>query len=646
MNKTISCKGLCAHLKAGTYCGIGVGFIFAFLESVYLLFSVGNFLVDMLFFGQAVLIYGIAGGLGGFMASALLYGLIFRKTILTGNRIVAVYTSFFIGTGIFAELFFYLMDIYPFGGPNKWSLRTLSLVAAAGLLSAVVARVVYRALGKILRRTDWRIFRKWPGLSGVVTLLAVFLLGFSIFGVLRMLEDKEERKIIAAKKAVLSGPFPNVIIILVDALRPDHLSCNGYFLPTSPNIDAMAAGGVLFKSALAASSWSLPTHASLFTGLYPSSHGAYSFFSVLGDEIPTLAGILSENGYYALSLYDNPLLKIAGLNKGFDLAAGVVIDRRVSFTLMRIYQKFVKKDSPANQILELAGKWVEHSARLEVPCFIFMNLFDVHAPYTPKEPYFSEFTKSVNIDQVNMPLIRKLNSVSVKIKDKLDVLSELTETDRSYLLRLYDSNISYEDKLMGNLLRLLKNTGRYDNTLVIVTADHGEYLGEHHCLGHFVKKMYNPGLKIPLIINFPEKVKPGIREGYVSQVDIFPTVLSLIGLKNRIPPEVQGVDLFSEKESRDVIAEFWDDNGNEFTRAIISDNMKLIVDEHEHNQLYDLERDPGEENNLVSVFPGKAEQLRENLKARLGSFIKHESKISERNRTERNKLLESLSYIN
>lgn len=646
MSNGVSSKAVLTHLRAGTVGGISTGFILAFFESVYLLFSIGNFLVDLPFFLKAVLIYGLAGGVLGFLASAVFYLLFFRKTVWAESRTVAFYASFFMGAGIFGELFLYLMDIYPFGGPNKWSLKTLSLVAAALLVSFIVVLGVNYLLRVIFTGSPFKLFSRRVKIYRELLLFIVFLVCFSIFMALKGVDFELEKNVIASKSKAVKQDETNLIIILVDALRPDHLSCHGYFLPTSPNIDTLTANGFSFRSALATSTWSIPTHASLFTGLYPSSHGAYSLFSVLGEEVPTMAEVLSKNGYYTLSLYDNPLLgKISGLDRGFDVALGVENEQKVSLTLIRIYKKFLKKESLTDDIFRLTCRWIDHCAELNLPYFVFMNLFDVHAPYSPKEPYFSEFLKSARIDQVNIPLVRRFTYQIKSMREKLDLLAELSDADLSYLLRMYDSNIRYEDEQIGELIGTLEGKNQLGNTLIIVTADHGEFLGEHQYIGHLVNRLYNPGLRIPLVFWLPEKMEPEVEDAPVSQVDIFPTVLSLLGLEDQTPAGIQGVDLFSDEKPQYVLAEFFDDVKNKFSRAIVSPGRKLIVNVDGGLELYDLDKDPGENDNLAATHPEKAAELRDTIKRKVASFERFEPRIEKKGKRELKRVLRSLSYL-
>lgn len=639
-------KKLYSHLKLGLYSGLSVGFILAYIESIYLLFKVGSFLVDLDFFIKAVLIYGMAGALAGLFLSLLFYIIFLKKVNWSKNNIFAFYFSFFLGTGIFAEIFVYLTDIIPFGGANKWSFKTLILLAIGAIFSGLLIIITNRLFRKILSG-QWidRVSQKmrFPGTIMILILIIVSFLTFMLF---KHSQHSREKKEFKAKQTIAVQKTPNVIIILVDALRPDHLSCYGYSLPTSPNIDKLADQGVLFNSVLATSNWSIPTHASLFTGTYPSCHGAYSLFSILGEDIPTLSEILTKKGYYTINLYNNPLLgKSGGLGRGFELGLGIENEHKVSLTLIRLYEKIFTEDSLTDDIFHMSQKLINQAHEYRVPYFLFLNLLDVHGPYRPKEPYFSQFLKSVKIDQVDVPLVNKFRyHIKSKVK-QFKLLLKLKESDFAYLFRMYDSNIRFVDEEIGKFIKSLRNKGQLDNTLILVTADHGEYLGEHGIIGHVIQKMYNPALKIPLVFWFPEKLKPEIRSEYISQVDIFPSILGLLKLENQIPKQIQGINLFSEKRSTDIIAEFWDDNLNRFSRTIIFQELKLIINSNGKIELFNLKEDPYENNNLANIIPQKVEEFTLKLNQVIRSFKSHESKISKKMRKKHLNILKGLGYI-
>ncbi len=629
-----------SNLISALYSGILVGLILSYFESLYLLFVVGNFLIDIPSFAEAVLAYSVLGGLFGILASFIFYFLIRKKIERQQENLTSFYFSLYIGIGFFLEIFIYLTDIYPYGGTNKGSLKTLSLIAIAGFLCLVLMPIIYHVQKRV--RIRFRSNTAFWRFS--FSLISIFI--FLSFLGLEQVNILIEKNKIQTKKTVSRKNLPNITLILVDALRPDHLTCYGYPLSTSPQIDSLASQGILFKSVLATSNWSVPTHASLFTGLYPSSHGAYSLFSVLDDHIPTLAEILSKNSYYTLSLYGNLLLdEVSGMNRGFDMALGVELDRRTSYTLERIYAKFLKKTPLSEEIVKIAQKWIDHCVTLNLPSFVFINLFEVHAPYSPKEPYFSDLLTTIATDKVNLDLVNQFGYLPSSRKEKLEMLSQFSRSDLEYLARMYDSNIKYTDILIGKLIKNQKVKGRFTNTLNIITADHGEFLGEHGFIGHLTPKLYNPGLKIPLIMIYPEKLIPRALDRFVSQVDIFPTVLTLLGMKSQIPRVIQGSNLFSKEESGDAIAEFWDDANEKFTRAIISKEYKLIVHDDQNCELYNLGRDPEESDNLAEEMPMKANEMREKLNVRINSFKQFRKKIDNRKIKQLKELLKSLSYI-
>jgi choline-sulfatase len=190
-----------------------------------------------------------------------------------------------------------------------------------------------------------------------------------------------------------------------------------------------------------------------------------------------------------------------------------------------------------------------------------------------------------------------------------------------------------------------KSRGQFSNTLNIITADHGEFLGEHGFIGHLTPKLYNPGLMIPLIISYPEKLSPEIRDDAVSQVDILPTVVALLGLKNQIPQGIHGRDLFSEKERKDPLSEFWDDAHESFTRAIISRGHKLIVHDDQSLELYHLDSDPGEKIDLAREKEVLAKDMLRSMEEEIATFRKFRIKVDNRKRKQLEELLKSLSYI-
>ena len=433
----------------------------------------------------------------------------------------------------------------------------------------------------------------------------------------------------------------------MDALRPDHLSAYGYPLPTSPSIDRLAREGVLFRHCYATSTWTVPTHASLFTGLFPSSHGAYSLYSPMDPAIPTLAQILAGKGFHTGSFFDNPLLGSRyGLSRGFHTALGVDNAHKVSLTLLRIWDRLRGQRSMSRNILLVADKWIERARSVDQPFFLFVNLLDAHLPYRPQKPYINEFLHSLPTENVNSELTRKFISAGVISKKKADALfSRLTAADWRWLARFYDSNIRAIDDQIGLFLKRLKSKGLMENTLVIITADHGELLGENGFGGHYQLSMHQAELHIPLIFWFPERLPVAEIRQPVSQVDIFPTILRLAGFPEAIPRTTQGGDLFAPSPGREVLAEFWDENRKHFNRAFYSGDFKLLLLASGKQELYDVKNDHQEEKDLALLRPDILKSLTSCLDDRLRAMPLRKTGVDERKKKEMEKQLKSPGYL-
>jgi arylsulfatase A-like enzyme len=406
---------------------------------------------------------------------------------------------------------------------------------------------------------------------------------------------------------------PNIILITLDTTRADHLSAYGYEKWTSPNFDRLAREGVFFRQAYSTAPWTLPAHASLFAGLYPASHGAHWTESESGidlgrlpEAVVTLAEILSEAGYATVGI-------IAGggcssdfaLDQGFqeynDLLVRFFHEVFESFGLLRWLDERVSLKGRlsalhiylqrrADQITRLASRWVERNYRGD-PFFMFLNYFDPHAPYEPPPRYLEPFKEGV----LNEP------------------------GERSPLLSLYDGEIAHMDAFVGKFFLRLRKLGLYDESLIIVTGDHGEFFGEHDHWSH-MHELYEEVVKVPLIIKYPSSQgRRGVVDHRVSLVDIVPTVLRELGLE--VPAAVQGIDLHDT--GREVVAEVYrhkhQEGGyaqREYARglkALYRDSFKYIRDVDGASELYDLSRDPQEQSNVVHLERGLANALEDEL---------------------------------
>src|SRR6266852_5078371 len=383
----------------------------------------------------------------------------------------------------------------------------------------------------------------------------------------------------SASTAFAAGnPAPNVVVITIDTLRPDHLGCYGYKQIRTPNIDALAADGVRFERAYTAVPVTLPSHTVIFTGTYPIYSGMHDFAAnKLNPAQPTLASVLKEHGYVTGAVVASAVLDSRfGLNRGFDFYYD-------HFDFNRLQESNLEEmERPGNLVADVTLDWLGKNYSKKF--FVWMHLYDPHYPYRPPAPYAAEY------------------------KD-----------------RPYDGEIAFADAQVGRLIRFLKSKGLYANTLIILSGDHGESLGEHgeKTHGFFI---YNATLHVPFLIHLPGAASPRVVPDLVSLADMMPTVLQT--LKVNIPSQVQGRNLLplirtkEHDDARSLYAETFlprlHFNWSEL-RGVETTNYHFI--DAPKPELYDLAKDPGETQNLFAEKKAVGEEMR----ARLAALIRQYS---------------------
>ncbi len=406
---------------------------------------------------------------------------------------------------------------------------------------------------------------------------------------------------------------PNVILIVVDTLRADHLGCYGYHRPTSPNIDAMVKESILFRHAITQAPWTLPSITSLMTSLYPSVHKLhfppksveYSASS-LDEARTTLAEYLREEGYktgafvgagghvssrfhgQGFDFYDD---EIAYSTRYNHLILLNIIGRIFGFYSSRL----------ADTTTEQVQYWLSRNKHL--PFFLFIHYWDPHDPYGSPEPFTTRYDE--DYDGVLSPGI-----TTAKLEE---MVSGLNSDDIAYVASLYDGEISFTDAQIGKLIELLKELKLLDNTMVILTADHGEELFEHGGFGHS-KTLYEELIRIPLLIRYPPFGADKTIDSQVQLIDVVPTVLDYLGID--VSDEAQGISLIPlvKCETDNELPAYSETMLKGRIIAIRSGNFKFIkYIENGREELFDLEEDPGELSNLVDSKVEMAEQMRQEL---------------------------------
>ncbi|MCZ6696449.1 MAG: sulfatase [Acidobacteria bacterium] len=323
-----------------------------------------------------------------------------------------------------------------------------------------------------------------------------------------------------------AGRRPNILLVVIDTARGDRFSFNGYDRPTSPVLDALARDGAIYTRAYSPAPWTVPAHASLFTGQYPSRHRTDCGSLRLPDEIVTLAEILQDAGYRTVGYTANPWIGSSyNFQQGFDKY--IEIWREVNTD--------VEPDTGAarinSRVLRYLRWWAENPDARSRPFFVFINYFEPHLGYHPPEPERSRFLRE-GVDRARAEHLSRLGH-----PDEMEYIlgrSDLTAGDMEILNDLYDGEIAYIDRRLGEIFDLLRELDLLDETIIAVTGDHGENIGDHGMMDHKMS-VHDSLLHVPLVMRYPARIGPGQRIDDVVQMhDLFPTLLGLIGID---PPE-------------------------------------------------------------------------------------------------------------
>jgi len=407
----------------------------------------------------------------------------------------------------------------------------------------------------------------------------------------------------------------NVILISIDTLRADHLGVYGYTKNTTPNIDRFAKDSSVFLNTISQAPSTEPSHASIFTSLIPSKHGAlFSKKTKLSDELVTFPKILKNKGYSTVSFHGGGQISSDyGFSQGFD-----------------IYEEIKEKNNNFEHNVKNATTWLQKNKNKKF--FLFLHTFQVHLGYFLDHNYTYEFTKDYKGNLTEHTYINYINSVNAnKIK--------ANKEDTDYVISLYDSEIKSVDEAFNNLILFLKENNLYDNTIIIFTSDHGEEFGERHMIAYHSHTLYDELLKVPLIIKFPNsKYKNTITNKQVRSIDIFPTILDILSIP--ITVDIDGVSLLNLLENKafniTAISER-DINMINLPASLRTETWKLNI-----NSLYNIEDDPDEKIDLSKDYPEIVSVYKELLdKEREENITPTKTQISE----DTYEKLKSLGYI-
>lgn len=383
----------------------------------------------------------------------------------------------------------------------------------------------------------------------------------------------------------------NVLLIVIDTLRADHLGSYGNERPTSPHLDALAESGVRYPQALSTAPWTTPSIAALMTSRYPSSVGIESEKARLAEEALLLAEVLQSAGYMTGAAVSHSFCASEwGFDQGFDAFDESNVLGHAAVT--------------TDGVTARGMSFLDEAAEQDRPWMLWLHYFDPHCAYVEDERHpmggRGEYNGKVQSGELYRKVLRQWRRYD--------------ESDWNEMRRLYDSEIARTDQGIGELLAHLDKLGLADNTLVVLTADHGEEFHDHGGVGH-AKTLYSEVLHVPLIVRYPRsdprftEAQPAAPEGWVSLVDVAPTVLEVCAVAQ--PEPFVGTSLLRARTPDAPYYVYGETHRAGGLRTALSDGFKLIrwLDSARTN-LFDLSLDPAEAKDL-SRDPAHKQRLAE-----------------------------------
>jgi arylsulfatase A-like enzyme len=540
----------------------------------------------------ALVVYGLIGAAGGLGAGVV-------AAIVGTDGFALALGGVGAALGFVVARFRIIRDVFLEQLPPGALTSVAQLVGL--LLTIALAVVVWRFLrGADARR---RALTR-PGVAAALVAVLVVLWA----GGTRLIARPVERPLPQRAAAPPAGA-PNVLLIMVDTLRADHLGAYGYPSAKTPSIDGLAADGVRCAHAFSQASWTRPSVATILTSLYPSSHGAVHKADILPDRVDTVAKVLARAGYYTVGFADN-----VNVSPSFNFGQGFVDYRYLAPDLffyanepaaqLTLYnglrlvrERFLARRvdvynyyQPAEVVTDTVLAWLDTPAAKSGPFFMFAHYMDPHDPYFV-HPFNGE--GYARVANPNPPA-----SVAEKYRD------------------LYDGEIAYLDAHLGRLFEELKRRGLYDGMLIVLTGDHGEEFHEHGGWWHGTT-LYDEQIHVPLLLKPPAGGGKGrVIDELTTSLDIAPTIIARAGVP--VPPVMQGHPLpldGGEAPSRASVFSEEDLEGN-VLQSVRTPVSKLITANPgnprglQPEELYDLKTDPREQHSLVASDPTLLEELR------------------------------------
>lgn len=472
-----------------------------------------------------------------------------------------------------------------------------------------------------------------PVVVGAALVLPIVLLSLPVAA--EALREREQARLGDGREAPEGAP--DVLVIVMDTVRAKSLSTYGYERDTSPELDRLASEGVVFLDANAPATWSLPAHAALFTGTFPSWNNAHAETRYLDGRLPTLGELLAQNGWETRAFTANPHISEAfGLTRGFQYDDRAWMSGTSGRNFSFIYRMVDAiglggvDDKGGAQVVSNIERWMEQRTEDDGPAYVFVNFLEAHFPFRQLPAGFRNAYQSADLDT-----LRRIDQIAFGVQFGRQLTDEEMEFVHQPLVDLYDGGVKYTDHLVGRVVDVWRRAGRLDRTVVVVLADHGEVVGEHGAFGH-VTPVVEEDLRVPLVIRYPERIAPGTQiEAAVSTTGMLATILDLVDLPPSPVAQVGSLMRVVEGDSlagQPILAERFEEqmlaarfapgtangrgplvNPRGRYRTYRSGRYKLVQHTTDGWFLFDLERDPGELHDIAAEEPGTLARLQREL---------------------------------
>ncbi|NQT51039.1 sulfatase [bacterium] len=401
-----------------------------------------------------------------------------------------------------------------------------------------------------------------------------------------------------------SAAKPNILFVMIDTLRADHVGCYGYKKPTTPNLDRLAREGVRFADFHTAAPWTMPSVMTMFTSLHPTVHGATSYQRRASLKVTTLAERLKRLGYRrTAAITSNPTVNSRyGFAQGFDLYDDYTLFLAHELNLFGTedvdQRRSITEAVTSHSVTQTATRWLEKEGR-KGPWFLFLLYFDPHDRYVPPAPWDRRFDPHPN-------------AASRRRRDTGPHLlhPKATPDEVEHALALYDGEIGYTDHHIGALLKKLDALGHHDDTLVLLVSDHGEEFLDHGGVRHG-RTLYDEQTRGALMLRHPATLPAGkVASAPACHLDVTPTLLDAIGVRSAAA--CQGTSLLPLVRSQGAAARpvFLEGATRPELRAVVHGRHKLIRDTLTgREELYDLDADASERTDIASQKPALCHRL-------------------------------------